>query len=635
MDVSRLETQLRRTQLQNKDNPLYQLLDQMIKAMAEQGRSLNSLHGSSGNQEVTNITQFLSSLEDGGGGDGGGIPGPTGPAGVAGARGADGIPLAFLQETDEPTPIIIPGPSGSMGPAGLTELVFLQEIDATGATNVDFIGAITTLYNQYLIMFENVLPNTDNVTCSMRVSTDGGATFDSGANYKYSYRYMNTIAGNGVVGSEVGTSFEVCGNLDSLATGGGLNGWYQLFNPLNAAGSKSLIGNVNFLHNDTHFYRTDHQDVYNPSTAINAIRFFLSSGTFAGGKFRIYGISTTGASRVTPTIPIYVEEQNDDPGIPIPRSLSGLGAGPFTDKAVLFSRTGLISEDATKILFDYANGFLGIGLGATAPSEIIHINSATKPGVRFLLGGVFRGFFGVDNNSYYTTLPSGDFIIATGGNFRLGNASGVGEKFYGDLTNGRFAIGTLSVPSAGTNCLVLLQGTEPSTMGSNTAGIYTRDINGTAQLMAINENADRVRLTGVLARNSAQFDKTNTTLADVTGLSLYVEAGLAYKFEACLFVSASAGGGAKFAVIGGATATSIIYTVEYLDIDSNVFTITSKQTALNSPVGQVGTLNGRCIIRGTIVVNAAGNLVIQFAQHVASGTSSVLANSTYKIEQVT
>jgi hypothetical protein len=40
-------------------------------------------------------------------------------------------------------------------------------------------------------------------------------------------------------------------------------------------------------------------------------------------------------------------------------------------------------------------------------------------------------------------------------------------------------------------------------------------------------------------------------------------------------------------------------------------------------------------IKGMIRVNAAGTLLLQFAQNAASGTSSVLADSHFVVEQMT
>ena len=136
-------------------------------------------------------------------------------------------------------------------------------------------------------------------------------------------------------------------------------------------------------------------------------------------------------------------------------------------------------------------------------------------------------------------------------------------------------------------------------------------------------------------RVSTQFDKTDITLTNITGLSATVVAGHFYKFEARLFIDASAIGGSKYAIDGGATATNVIYHVKLVDDTTGLNTITSRQTALaGAGVGQAGTTAGFCEISGFITVNAGGTLTVQFAQNVANGTSSVLVGSTFIVEEI-
>lgn len=133
---------------------------------------------------------------------------------------------------------------------------------------------------------------------------------------------------------------------------------------------------------------------------------------------------------------------------------------------------------------------------------------------------------------------------------------------------------------------------------------------------------------------SSQFDKTNTTLANVTGLSATLAAGKTYAFEAVLFIDADITGGSKYAIAGTATATTIKYEIVLIADATNLMTITSRQTALAGSAGQAGTTAGICRISGTITVNAAGTLTVQFAQNAANGTSSVLTMSAFRVWQL-
>lgn len=137
------------------------------------------------------------------------------------------------------------------------------------------------------------------------------------------------------------------------------------------------------------------------------------------------------------------------------------------------------------------------------------------------------------------------------------------------------------------------------------------------------------------SRVSTQFDKTsNTTLANITGLTADLTAGKTYKFEAVLYTSSANTGGVKFAIAGTATATSIIY--EDVVIDANVNAAQTRATALATAVGGVTAVTAaNSKITGSITVNAAGTLTVQFAQNASDGTaSSVLVGSTLTVSQI-
>lgn len=132
--------------------------------------------------------------------------------------------------------------------------------------------------------------------------------------------------------------------------------------------------------------------------------------------------------------------------------------------------------------------------------------------------------------------------------------------------------------------------------------------------------------TGIAAaRNSVQFDKTNsTTLANVTGLSLTLAVGT-YIFRAAFSVTADILGQAKVAINGTVTASALAFDILTIDTDNqtlNAIHLTSKGTEF--PLGTAGTAY-LAQIEGTIVVSVTGTLTVQFAQNGASNTSSVLA----------
>ena len=197
-------------------------------------------------------------------------------------------------------------------------------------------------------------------------------------------------------------------------------------------------------------------------------------------------------------------------------------------------------------------------------------------------------------------------------------------SFSGTGTNFTLPAGTTTMAP-----MIMTSGTNKTTPA---AGEWGYD--GT-QLQFTNEGAQRQEIPQIQqSRVSTQFDKTSdTTLANITGLTATVVAGKIYRFEATLFTSSNIAGGVKATIAGTATATSIRY--EGLTTDSGVTTQT-RATALGTAVGAVTAVTAGFIkIEGLITVNAAGTLTVQFAQNASNGTaSSVLVGSTFVLTQM-
>lgn len=239
-------------------------------------------------------------------------------------------------------------------------------------------------------------------------------------------------------------------------------------------------------------------------------------------------------------------------------------------------------------------------------------------GGRYNTAGLIQGFAGnkgIKENAVDGS-RAGAYVIS------VSNASGVVVERFRIDSEGNLLRGTAISPTTGTMGDIQTIGVAPTVMPADSAGTFTHNVNGIAQLFGYNENLTRQQITGLRARVSSQFDKTaDTTLANVTGLTLDLQPGT-YDIVANLFCDVSAAGGQKFAVGGTATATSII-----AGTNGNLEEyVTSLGAALYDTV--TGKDNTTLILFGTITVSVAGTLTIQFAQSVASGTSSVLVGST-------
>jgi hypothetical protein len=138
------------------------------------------------------------------------------------------------------------------------------------------------------------------------------------------------------------------------------------------------------------------------------------------------------------------------------------------------------------------------------------------------------------------------------------------------------------------------------------------------------------------ARVSAQTDVTSsTTLTAITGLAISLLAGATYAIQVYIPVTATATPGAKFSLDTSdtLTATSISYAGTLFNATTPA--ASSVTTTLGNAVASVAGAGTYAILDGTIVVNAAGTLVVKIAQNTSNGTAtSALVNGYMQVTRI-
>ena len=138
--------------------------------------------------------------------------------------------------------------------------------------------------------------------------------------------------------------------------------------------------------------------------------------------------------------------------------------------------------------------------------------------------------------------------------------------------------------------------------------------------------------TANVSYTTSDFSKTSdTTLANVTGLTFTTASGGVYRFMARLFISNGASGGSKIAISGTNTATDIKY---FTDFRTASVTEHALSTALDEAEGETA-LHIMVLVEGYIDVDAGGTLTVQFAQNASNATASkVLAGSWFEVDKI-
>jgi hypothetical protein len=168
---------------------------------------------------------------------------------------------------------------------------------ASASSSLDFTTGINSTYDQYSFMFDNLLPGTDAVTMLLQISTDGGSTWiNTGGTYIYTRQSKTT--GSSTFGDESSNASDnltirpsSARTLDSASTSG-INGEILCTFASGKRPGFNFDLKVN-NDNDSTLCHILGAAVQSGTTKPNAMRFIPSSGNWASGVIRMYGLRKT------------------------------------------------------------------------------------------------------------------------------------------------------------------------------------------------------------------------------------------------------------------------------------------------------------------------------------------------------
>lgn len=179
--------------------------------------------------------------------------------------------------------------AGSLSASSSSALTYLATLTASSSATLDDTTHITSTYDEYMIVFEDVLPASNNVNFGVRYSTNAGSTWISTG-------YINNDDGSAtdritmnravVNNNAVGPS-----TISSTSNYGGFSGTAFFTNPNSAKYKKFQFDTTTVPNGDATVGRSVGAGIYNgATTAINGLRFLMDSGNIASGLIKIYGI---------------------------------------------------------------------------------------------------------------------------------------------------------------------------------------------------------------------------------------------------------------------------------------------------------------------------------------------------------
>lgn len=180
-------------------------------------------------------------------------------------------------------------------------MVLLSTKTAANSATIDFTSSDFdfTAYETYIFEITRLVPVTNNISLGVRLSTNGGSTYEAGAT---SYGYSNKVLGiNGTTydlasAGDAQAFFGATTNgISSTTSQGGVSATLKLHSPNNTVNSKAMTwlgsyaGSVTFATISGSGF-----GVTNLTTsAVNGIRFIPSSGNHSIGTIRAYGVRSS------------------------------------------------------------------------------------------------------------------------------------------------------------------------------------------------------------------------------------------------------------------------------------------------------------------------------------------------------
>lgn len=166
------------------------------------------------------------------------------------------------------------------------EFIFLSTQTASASGSLSFTSLITSTYPVYYVKIRNLLPATNATTLNLTFSTNNGSSYLA-SNYQYS-KYSIYEAGT-VTGSNNSTTaiqlVTSCSNTSART----INGEIYFYGLAQSVVATCLL-EATAEDSNAHIVTTIAIGANTGTTAINAIKFAMSSGNITSGTISLYGM---------------------------------------------------------------------------------------------------------------------------------------------------------------------------------------------------------------------------------------------------------------------------------------------------------------------------------------------------------
>ena len=176
-------------------------------------------------------------------------------------------------------------------------LVKISSVTASSSASVSFTSGIDSTYKEYIFFFNNLHP-ASNSNLQFQTSTNGGSSYGVTATTTFFYASHQENDGEAIVTYNANRDhaqatdfiYLTGDNMEGTAADASVSGFLHLFEPSSTTFVKHYISNTDHVADGPYQQNNYSAGYFNTTTAINAIRFQLTTGNIDSGTVTMYGV---------------------------------------------------------------------------------------------------------------------------------------------------------------------------------------------------------------------------------------------------------------------------------------------------------------------------------------------------------
>ena len=186
--------------------------------------------------------------------------------------------------------------------SSLGSMTFIKKLTASSSATLSFVDGtdgvvLDDTYKEYVFTFKDIHPSVDNSFFQFNLSTDSGSNYNVAKTTTFFktqhsendvYASLDYITGSDLAQS---TAFQQLSTNSGNGADESCAGTMTLFNPASTVYVKHFISNTNLYHFEDLSMQNFVAGYGNTTSAVDAIRFQMSSGNIDAGDICLYGIA--------------------------------------------------------------------------------------------------------------------------------------------------------------------------------------------------------------------------------------------------------------------------------------------------------------------------------------------------------